>query len=163
PTESQDLQTLVENFTAAGPFGHVSVVVDGSETDSAGIPTAAIHRLIINRNPYSAEFKSPGKSRVEVETERGSRRYYHGSGAVFLHDSALQATNAFAASKPDLTRALNEGTLGGPLLAKAWPFFVSAQHRIDDDSAIVNARTPAGPVSQNVATPERRSTVLGRV
>src|SRR5207248_977874 len=105
----------------------------------------------------------PEKARVEVETERGSRRFYHGSGAVFFHDSALQATNAFAASKPDLTRALNEGTLGGPLLAKAWSFFFSAQHLIDDDSAIVNARTPAGPVSQNVATPERRSTVLGRV
>ena len=163
PTDAQDLKAIVDNFTAASPTGGVSLVVDGVETDSAAVPASAIHRLVINRNPYSVEFKSPGKARVEVETERGSRRFYHGSGAVFFHDSALQATNAFAASKPDLTRALNEGTLGGPLLAKAWSFFVSAQHLIDDDSAIVNARTPAGPVSQNVATPERRSTVLGRV
>jgi carboxypeptidase family protein len=163
PTESQDLQTLVENFTAAGPFGHVSVVVDGSETDSAGIPTAAIHRLIINRNPYSAEFKSPGKSRVEVETERGSRRYYHGSGAVFLRNSALDARNAFAASTPDMSRALNEGSLSGPLLHKGWSFFLTAQQLIDNASAIVNAQTAAGPVLQNVPTPERRNTLFGRV
>ena len=163
PTDAQDLKAIVDSFTAASPTGGVSIVVDGIETDSAAVPASAIHRLVINRNPYSVEFKSPGKARVEVETERGSRRFYHGSGAVFFHDSALQATNAFAVSKPDLTRAMNEGTLGGPLLAKAWSFFVSGQHLIDDDSAIVNARTPAGPVSQNVATPERRSTVLGRV
>jgi carboxypeptidase family protein len=163
PIDAQDLKAIVDNFTAASPTGGVSIVVDGVETDGAAVPASAIHRLVINRNPYSVEFKSPGKARVEVETERGSRRFYHGSGAVFFHDSALQATNAFAVSKPDLTRALNEGTLGGPLLANAWSFFVSGQHLIDDDSAIVNARTPAGPVSQNVATPQRRSTVLGRV
>src|SRR5207248_2791486 len=130
PTDAQDLKAIVDNFTAASPTGGVSLVVDGVETDSAGVPASAIHRLVINRNPYSVEFKSPGKARVEVETERGSRRFYHGSGAVFFHDSVLQATNAFAASKPDLTRALNEGTLGGPLLAKAWSFFVSGQHLI---------------------------------
>jgi hypothetical protein len=163
PTDAQDLKAIVDNFTAASPTGGVSIVVDGVETDSAALPAAAIHRLVINRNPYSVEFKSPGKSRVEVETERGSRRFYHGSGAVFFHDSALQATNAFAPSKPDLTRALNEGTLSGPLFAKAWSFFVAAQHLIDDDNAVINARTPAGAVSQNVATPERRTTVLGRV
>jgi hypothetical protein len=162
PTDAQDLDSIVENFAAAGPTGRVSVVVDGAETDSSGIPTAAIHRLIINRNPYSAEFKSPGKSRVEVETERGSRRYFHGSGAVFLRNSALDARNAFAVSRPDMSRALNEGTLGGPLPRKGWSFFATAQHLIDNQSAIVNAETAAGRLVENVPTPERRGTVLAR-
>jgi hypothetical protein len=162
PSSAQDLRSIVESFTAASPTGSVSVVIDGVESDAASIPAAAIHRLVINRNPYSVEFKSPGKSRVEVETERGSRRFYHGSAALFFHDAALQAKNAFAVSKPDLTRALNEGTLGGPLFAKPWSFFASAQHLIDDDSAVVNARTLAGPVTENVETPERRTTVLVR-
>src|SRR5262249_2853854 len=107
PSDAQDLRALVESFTTAAPGG-VSVVIDGLETDAAGIPASAIHRLNINRNPYSAEFRSPGKSRVEVETERGSRRFYHGSGALFFRSSALQARNAFAASTPEMTRSLNE-------------------------------------------------------
>src|SRR5262249_8391799 len=161
PSDAQDLRTLVENFTTAVPGG-VSVVVDGVETDSAGIPASAIHRLIINRNPYSAEFLSPGKSRVEVETERGSRRFYHGSGALFFRSSALQARNAFAASTPEMTRSLNEATLSGPLFANGWSFFVSAQRLVDDGSAVIDALTPDGAVRANVRTPERRGTVLGR-
>ena len=162
PTDAQDLRGLVDSFTAASPTGGVSVVVDGVETDGADVPASAIHRLVINRNPYSVEFKSPGKARVEVETQRGSHRFYHGSGALFFRDSALQAQSAFAGSKPDLTRALDEATMGGPLPAKGWSFFISGQHLIDDGTAIVSALTPAGPLLQNVAAPERRSTLFGR-
>ena len=163
PSDAQDLTSIVDAFTAASPTGGVALVVDGVETDSASVPTAAIDRLIINRNPYSVEFKAPGKARVEVETARGSRRYYHGSGATFFRNSALQAQDAFAAAKPALTRALNEATLGGPLLAKGWSFFVAGQRLIDDGTAVVNALTAAGPLSQNVAAPERRGTLAGRV
>ena len=163
PTDAQDLQSLVDNFAAAGAMGHASIVIDGTETDSAGIPAAAIHRLIINRNPYSAEFRSPGKARVEVETERGSRRYYHGSGAVFVRNSAFDSRNAFAATTPDMSRALNEGSLGGPLPRKGWSFFATAQRLIDNQSAIVNAQTVSGSLTENVPSPERRTNLLGRV
>jgi hypothetical protein len=163
PTDAQDLQSIVESFSSAAAPGGVSVVVDGVETDGLGIPASAIHRLILNRNPYSTEFKSPGKSRVEVETERGSRRYYHGSGALFWRSSRLQAQNAFAAAPAETNRALNEGTIGGPLPRRGWSFFASGQHLLNNDAAIINARTASGPIVQNVPTPERRSTVFGRV
>ena len=163
PSDAQDLTSIVDAFTAGSPTGGVALVVDGVETDSAAVPTAAIERLIINRNPYSVEFKSPGKARVEVETARGSRRFYHGSGATFFRNAALQAQDAFAAAKPPLTRALNEATLGGPLFAKGWSFFVAGQRLIDEGTAVVNAWTVAGPLSQNVAAPERRGTLSGRV
>jgi carboxypeptidase family protein len=163
PSDAQDLTAIVEAFTAGSPTGGVALVVDGVETDSASVPTAAIDRLVINRNPYSVEFKSPGKARVEVETVRGSRRFYHGSAATFFRNSGLQAQDAFAATKPPLTRALNEATLGGPLFAKGWSFFVAGQRLIDEGTAVVNAWTLAGPLSQNVAAPERRGTLSGRV
>ena len=163
PTDAQDLKSIVDAFTAAAPAGGVSVVVDGVETDGASVPTAAIERLSINRSPYSVEYKSPGKARVEVETSRGSRRYYHGSGAVFFRNDRLQAQDAFASAKPPLTRELNEATIGGPLLGKAWSFFLTGQRLVDDGTSIVNAWTLTGPVSQNVAAPERRSTVAARV
>jgi hypothetical protein len=163
PSDAQDLKSIVDAFTAGSAAGGVSLVVDGVETDSASVPTAAIERLVFNRNPYSVEFKSPGKARVEVETARGSRRFYHGSGAIFFRNSALQAQDAFARTKPALTRALNEATLGGPLFAKGWSFFVAGQRLIDEGTAVVNAWTLAGPLSQNVGAPERRGTLTGRV
>ncbi|HKC54977.1 MAG TPA: carboxypeptidase regulatory-like domain-containing protein, partial [Vicinamibacterales bacterium] len=163
PTDAEDLHAIVDAFTAGSPTGGASVVVDGVETSGASVPAAAIHRIVVNRNPYSVEYQSPGKARVEVETERGSRRFYHGSAALFFRNSALQARNAFAAAKPDLTRAMNEAAFSGPFFGRAWSFFVTGQHLIDDDTAIVNAWTLDGPVSQNVAAPERRATALGRV
>jgi hypothetical protein len=163
PTDAQDLKAVVDAFTAAAPAGGVSVVIDGVETDGASVPTAAIERLTINRSPYSVEYKSPGKARVEVETSRGSRRFYHGSGAVFFRNDRLQAQDAFASAKPPLTRELHEATIGGPLLGKAWSFFLAGQRLVDDGTSIVNAWTLAGPISQNVAAPERRSTIAARV
>ena len=163
PTDAQDLKSVIDAFTAAAPAGGVSVVVDGVETDSASVPMAAIERLSINRSPYSVEYKSPGKARVEVETVRGSRRFYHGSGAVFFRNDRLQAQDTFASVKPALTRQLNEATIGGPLFAKAWSFFLTAQRLVDDGTSIVNAWTLTGPISQNVAAPERRSTLAARV
>jgi hypothetical protein len=162
PTDAQDLQALINNFSTIGPAGAVSVIIDGVETSGSGLPTAAIHRLNINKSPYATEYRSPGKSRVEVETERGSRRYFHGSGALFVRNSALDAKNAFALDTPDVSRTLAEGTLGGPLPQKGWSFFGTGQHLDNNQAAVVNAIMPSGAVRQNVATPERRDTALWR-
>ncbi len=163
PTDAQDVQSIVEAFTTAGPVGGVSLVVDGVETDGAAIPAAAIHRLNVNRSPYAAEFKNPGKSRVEVETDHGSRRFYHGSSAMFVRNSVLQARHAFATADPDVSRALNDGTIGGPLPRKKWSFFASGQRLIDNDVVVINAITLDGPLIANAATAQRRALALGRV
>ena len=163
PTDAQDVQSIVEAFTTAGPMGGVSLVVDGVETDGAAIPASAIHRVNVNRSPYAAEFKSPGKSRVEVETDRGSRRFYHGSSAMFVRNSVLQARHAFASADPDVSRALNDGTIGGPLPRKKWSFFASGQRLVDNDVVVINAITLDGPLIANAATAERRALAMGRV
>lgn len=162
PTDAQDVQSMVEAFTPAGPVGGVSLVVDGVETDGAAIPAAAIHRIHVNRSPYAAEFKSPGKSRVEVETDHGSRRFYHGSGGMFVRNSALQASPPFAIAAPDVSRALNDGTIGGPLLRRKWSFFASGQRLVDHDVIVIDAVTLDGPLIANAATAHRRALALGR-
>jgi hypothetical protein len=163
PADMQSLETLIQSFTAAQPAGGVSFVVDGVETSAAEIPPAAIHRLWINRNPYAVEYRSPGKARVEIETHNGSRRYFHGGGALFFRNSTLDARNALAATTPDMQRLLSEGTFGGPLVRRPWSFFVSGQRLASDDAAVINARTPAGPLTSNAPTLQRRTTFLGRV
>jgi len=163
PTDGQDLQSLIEQFVAAP--GGVSIVVDGGETDALHVPAASIHRLTINRSPYSAEYSRPGKARVDVVTEVGSRKFFHGSGALFVRNAALDARNAFADADPDLDRRLFEGTFGGPLPRplKGLSFFIGGERFTNDESAIVNAQTLAGAIRDNVPTGERRLTALTRI
>jgi hypothetical protein len=163
PTDMQNLQALIETFTAAAAAGGASYVIDGAETGAADIPPAAIHRLLINRNPYAVEYQSPGKARVEIETHNGSRKYFHGGGALFVRNSALDSRNALAATPQDMQRLLSEGTFGGPLPRKGWSFFVSGLRLASDDTAIINARTLAGPLTSNAPTTQRRTTLFGRV
>jgi Carboxypeptidase regulatory-like domain/TonB dependent receptor len=163
PSDSQDVQAIVDAFTASAPVGGASIVVDGIETDGAAIPAAAIHRAAINRSPYAADFKSPGKARVEIETDRGSRRFYHGSGAMFLRNGALEARNAFATTDPQTSRALGEGTMGGPLPRRKWSFFVSGQRLADDNVAVINALTPGGAMIASAPTGERRASTFSRI
>jgi carboxypeptidase family protein/TonB-dependent receptor-like protein len=162
PADMQNLQTLIQSFTAAPPGG-VSFVVDGVETSAADIPPAAIHRLWINRNPYAVEYKSPGKSRAEIETHNGSRRYFHGGGALFFRNSAFDARNALAQADPDMQRLLSEGTFGGPLVRRPWSFFVSGQRLAGDDTEVISARTLDGPFTSNASTSQNRTNLLGRV
>ena len=152
PTDMQNLQALIETFTPAAAAGGVSYVIDGAETGAGDIPPAAIHRLLINRNPYAVEYQSPGKARVEIETHNGSRKYFHGGGALFVRNSALDSRNALAATPQDMQRLLSEGTFGGPLPRKGWSFFVSGLRLASDDTAVISARTPAGPVTSNAPT-----------
>jgi ATP-binding cassette, subfamily B, bacterial len=55
---------------------------DGVEANGLNLPAGALRRARINRNPYSAEFRRPGKSRVEVYTEDGSFRHYRGKASL---------------------------------------------------------------------------------
>jgi Carboxypeptidase regulatory-like domain len=161
PTDGQSLLSLVEAYNPTP--GGLSIVIDGNEGEDLTVPAAAIHRLTINRSPYSAEFSRPGKARVEVETEHGSRKYFHGTGALFVRNGALDARNAFAVTNPTLDRRLFEGAFGGPLAWKGTAFFASAQRFINDDRAIVSARLPDGVVSEEVPTSEQRTSVFGRI
>ncbi len=161
PSDMQNLQALVQTFTVAEPGGGVSFVVDGMETSSADIPTAAIYRLWINRNPTRSSTRARGNARAEIETHNGSRRFFHGGGALFFRNAALDARNALAATDPDRRRILSEGTFGGPLVRRPWSFFVSGQRLASDDTAVISARTLDGPLTSNASTSQRRTTFLG--
>jgi len=165
PTESQDIVPLLSNFLSPGAVGAegVSLVVDGVEVNELDTPTWSIKDVTINQNPYSAEFRRPGKSRIEVTTRQPSRRYFHGGISYYARNSALDARNFFALEKPDLNRRLWEGGLSGPLAGRAATFFLSGSHLEDDRDMVVNAFTPTGQVVKNVPTHQDRTNLLGRL
>ena len=165
PVSSQNILPVIANFLSPAAQGAqgISIIVDGAESSGLGVPASAIKQVRINRNPYAAEFRRPGKGRVEVKTADGSRKRINGGAALFARDSRFDARNPFADEKPDLDRRLFEAFFSGPLPGKHASFFLSGERLINDESAIVNARTPAGPLIENVPSLGRRSRWLGRL
>jgi hypothetical protein len=171
PTDSQNIVPLLTNFAApaAGGTEGISLVVDGMEADQIeDLPASAIKQVIIDRNPYAAEFRRPGNARIEITTKNGSPKHYHGQVGIFARDSVFDATNALATQKPNLSRKLYEGTFGGPLGVPTAAFFVSAQHLDNKQDTIVNAAVldaagePAA-LLQNVPTGTTRNNYLARL
>jgi hypothetical protein len=166
PAESQNLSPLLSRFLSpatSGPSGP-SVVVDGIESDQLDdLPVSAIKRVAIDRDPYSAQYRRPGSGRVEVTTKMGSTKLFHGGLVLYWRNSIFDARNALAETKPDLNRSVWDATFSGPFLWKKTSFFVAARQLTSDESAVVNALTPTGPLLTNVPTSLRNTDFLGRI
>src|SRR5215468_5848702 len=164
PVLGNDVVGAVANLVDASSTGSggATVLVDGLETTSK-VPASMIQEVKINQNPYSAEFARPGRGRIEVITKAGMTEY-HGEIGFIFRDAHLDARNAFALERPPEQRRIYEGTLTGPLgNGKNSSFFFSGDREEEDLQAVVFARTPAGLVSENVATPQRQSEFSFRV
>ena len=164
PVAADDVLPLIANFSSSAALGAegLSIIVDGMEVSGLDVPASAISSFKINKNPYSAEFQHPGKGTVQIKTEKGSRKSYHGSFSTFARNSLFDARNAFAQSTPDLDRRFVTASFGGPLGSRQRRFFLSGDHLTNNESGVVNAITPAGPFHANVAAPQRRSRFLAR-
>ncbi|HKZ02406.1 MAG TPA: TonB-dependent receptor, partial [Pyrinomonadaceae bacterium] len=166
PTPSQNILAVLNNFLSPAAMGvnGPSIVVDGVESKDLNMPTEAIDDVVINKNPYSADYRRPGLARIEVTTRDGSSKHYQGTTALYLRNGNWNARNPFAAQKPDLDMRLFEARLGGPLpFFDNKKFFLSGSRLIDNGSAVVNALTPSGPLVENVPTFKRRTKLLARV
>ncbi len=165
PTPGENPLQLVTAFLSPATQGSegVSVSVDGMEAGGVDLPARSVRRLRLNRNPYSAEFRRPGKARVEALTDESSFRRYHGSFGYYARNAVFDARNVFALTRPDLNRRLFELTLSGPVIGKRLAFFASGERLLNDESAVVNARLLSGPFKTSVLTPERRTSLLARL
>lgn len=166
PTESQQLLSFVAGFLSQAAQGtdEVSIVVDGVEANQLTLPTFAVRRLSVNKNPYAAEYRRPGKARIEVLTQDGSRRRHHGGVGYSLRNSVFDARNPFAQVKPDLDRRLLETSFGGPVpkANRQADFFFSGERLVNNGAVLINAITPAGPLVENVPNSSENTYFLGR-
>lgn len=165
PLDGQDMVPFLQNILspAAQATGDVSIVVDGAETDALTLPSAAISRIIVNRNPYAAEFRRPGKTRLEIVTERGGFLHAHGGVALFVRNSRLDARNPFSLTNSRGDRELVTMNLEGPLGVRRRALFVTAEVLNAHTMQVVNARTLAGSVVADVPARENRVKGSGRL
>ncbi len=100
-------------------------MVDGVEANRATVSASAVQEVRINQDPYSAQYYWPGRGQMEIIT-KSAADHYHGQFNFLFRDSALNAQNALAPSKPFEQRRVYEGNITGPILhllrrAVSWP------------------------------------------
>ena len=165
PIFDQDVLATMTRFLDAGAIGAGgrTLIVNGVEVNNLNVSASAIQQIKINQDPYSAEFARPGRGRIEVITKPGSQEY-HGTANFFFRDSALDARNAFATTRPPEQRRNVEGFLGGPVRhSDATSFALSLRRDAEDRQAVVVAQDPSGAIRQNIATPSRNLLLSGSV
>ncbi len=126
---------------AAGPSGG-QIYIDGF-TGGQLPPKSAIRAIIINQNPFSAQYDKPGYGRVEILTKPGTDKLH---GQVFVNSSAsvFNTSNPFAANEPPYHTLQYNGNVSGPLGKRA-SFFVNFDRRNIQNNSIVNANVPYVP------------------
>jgi hypothetical protein len=102
---------LDQNVAATGGTG---LMVDGVEANRATVSASAVQEVRINQDPYSAQYYYPGRGQMEIIT-KSAADHYHGQFNFLFRDSALNAQNALAPSKPFEQRRVYEGHVTGPI------------------------------------------------
>lgn len=156
PVFDQDYIAALTPFLdpASIATGGVTILVDGVEMKGSTVSPSAIAEVRLNSDPYSAEFSRPGRGRIEIITKPGSPNF-HGTLNFIARDSAFNAKNYFAPTKPPEQRFIYEGHVTGPIGHSHTTFILSGSRRQDDTAAAVHAYGPHGLISSNVQTPGR--------
>jgi len=149
---------LDQNVTATGGSG---LIVDGVEANRATVSASAVQEVRINQDPYSAQYYNPGRGQMEI-ISKSAADHYHGQFNFLFRDSALNAQNALAPSKPFEQRRVYEGHLTGPVPHAAKSSFLASFNRAEEDIDQVVSATlvptpsnPSGEFQANVPAPTR--------
>jgi hypothetical protein len=149
---------LDDSATATGGSG---LIVDGVEANRATVSASAVQEVRINQDPYSAQYYWPGRGQMEI-ISRSAADHYHGQFNFLFRDSALNAQNALAPTKPFEQRRVYEGHFTGPIFFAPKSSFLASFNRAEEDvNAVVSATVlptaanPAGAFQANVPAPTR--------
>ena len=164
PVFDQDFVGALSQFLDPGSIatGGATIVVDGVEMKSAGVPKSAVQEISINDDPYTAESSRPGRGRIEIITKPGSG-HLRGNVNFTFRNAALAARSYFAPTKPPEQRQSAEGVFSGPIGKEGTSFLVTFSRQIDAAAAVVHALTPAGAVDETVAAPSANTELMARV
>jgi hypothetical protein len=162
PVFDADIVSTLAAFLDAGAAGEggTTLVIDGVESKTVGVSPSTIERISVNQDPYSAQYRNPGRGQVEIVT-RSAQERFHGELSFTFRDNALNANNYFATTKPASQRRIYEGYLTGPVLSPFGSksvvphtaFLFSFTRREAYNQAQVDA-TPLPTPAANITTPQ---------
>jgi hypothetical protein len=141
--------------------GGSGLMVDGVEANRVTVSASAVREVQINQDPYSARYYYPGRGQMEILTKSAAEAY-HGEFNFYFRDSALNAQNALAPSKPFEQRRIYEGSTTGPIPhSKNSGFLISFNRAEEDLDSVISASIvptlsdPTGAFTANVPAPTR--------
>jgi len=144
-----------------GDTGGTGLMVDGVEANRATVSASAVQEIRINQDPYSAQYYYPGRGQMEIIT-KSAAEHYHGQFNFLYRNSALNAQNALAPTKPFEQRQNYEGHVTGPIpMAKKSSFLASFNRVLYDQDSVISATIeptaadPSGAFTGNIAAPQR--------
>ncbi|MGB6974992.1 MAG: TonB-dependent receptor [Terracidiphilus sp.] len=171
PIFDNDYATAMSAFmddSAAGTGGS-GLIVDGVESDHPAVSASAVKEVLINQDPYTAQYYWPGRGQMEIIT-KSAADHFHGEFNFYFRDSALNAQNALAPSKPFEQRRIFEGHLTGPIFFLPRSGFLTSFNRADEDlDSVVSATVeptssdPSGLLLANVPSPNHNTDFSFRV
>jgi hypothetical protein len=163
PDELQDeLQALAG--PSAGPSGG-QIYIDGFQAGQLP-PKSAIREIIINQNPFSAEYPEMGYGRIQILTKPGTDRL-HGDFFVIGNDSSFNTLDPLIKSGETVPPYHTEqfsGDVSGPMGKKA-SFFVQVEQRDINQDSVVNASLGTLACAQcnfTEVNPQTRTTISPR-
>ncbi len=149
---------LDSDVSATGGSG---LMVDGVESNRVTVSASAVQEVRINEDPYSARYYYPGRGQMEIITKQAAD-HYHGEFNFYFRDSAMNAQNALAPSKPFEQRRIYEGHVTGPIPHAHNSSFLASFNRAEEDLDTVVSATivpttlyPTGAYNANVPAPTR--------
>ncbi len=126
---------------AAGPDGG-QIFIDGFSNGQLP-PKDSIREIRINSNPFSAEYDTQGRGRIEIFTKPGTEKF-HGSVNATYSDHIWDAQNPFVNTPlfpiPAQDSKLLMANLSGPIIKGKMSFFIDFQRREQRLDSLVNAQ-----------------------
>jgi Carboxypeptidase regulatory-like domain len=166
PIFDNDIVGTLSAFLDAGIAGETgtTLVIDGVEKSTLGVAPSAVENVTINQDPYSARYSTPGRGQMEITT-KSTADHFHGTVTFNYRNSALNATNYFATSKPPENREIYEGFLTGPIKPlHNTAFLFTLNRQVRSYYSQVNATTiPVPTPAQNVFTPSSSTNLTMKV
>ncbi len=148
--------------TDAAGEGGPTLIIDGVESKTVGISPSAIERVSVNQDPYSAQYRQPGRGQVEIITKSAADQF-HGAFTFTFRDAIFEATNFFAKVKPPSQRRIYEGYFTGPTGIKNTPFLFSITRREQNNFSTVDAIPSLNLPAVNVPVPTRSTNLTMKV
>ena len=143
PVGSDAIAEFLSRFLTPA-VGKPTIILDGQEVDSLNLPPKAIKQIVVNKNPYAAEYRRPGRARIEVVSQSGSPTHTHGNVTTVFSGSAMSARNTFMQDKPDFRQWQGDMGFGGPLQFWKGSYLLNGSVNDNRTIGIVNALTPEG-------------------
>ena len=166
PVFDGDIVAALAPFLDAGVAGEggTTLMVDGVESSSLAVATSAIKSVSTNEDPFSAEYRQPGRGQVEILT-KGTADRFHGEASFTYRNSALNGTNYFATVKPSEQRDLYEGYLTGPIKPLRDTAFLFSMTRKERNfyNQVLATTLPTVMPAQNVFAPSRNTQITMKV